>query len=248
MEELEEPFKDPLYRIDDERVELPATFKIVCCPNCETTVPSSDLNISEKVGKCGSCQAIFSIEKDIQKLHSSPQKIKQEILRPEGIELFYFGDELEITFEQPIGWLEWVLLFLLVIPFIAGIGMSIELGTILPFILLTLLPVALIALYAYRKKAKHRVVISIDELDLNIMNKPRKLKVDQHYSIKHIQQLYVKHRPDIGVWRLCMIVDEGNGQKHVNLSSLKSASKAKYLEQEIEAHLNIQDVVVPEES
>ena len=248
MKELEEPYKDPLYNIHDERVELPKAFNIICCPNCDTEIPAADLNIGEKIGKCGSCQAIFSIEKEIQNLRSTTEKIKQEILRPEGIELFHFRDELEITFEQSMGLLEWILFIFVLIFGMAGVGASVESSTIIPFILLTVFPMLISIVYYFRRKAKHRIILSIDDSYLNIIWRPRKFHIDQNHYIKDIKQLYVKHRSDLGTWQLKMIIDEGNGQKHVKLASVNSASKAKYLEQEIESHLDIQDVVVPEES
>ena len=52
----------------------------------------------------------------------------------------------------------------------------------------------------------------------------------------------------MGDWQLLMIIDEGDGHKHIKLTSVSTVSKAKYLEQVIEGHLDIQDVVVPEES
>ena len=248
MKEYKEPFKEPLFNFEEERVELPESFKIICCPNCSTEIPADNLNIAEKIGKCGSCQGVFSIQKDISGLQNSPKKIKQEILRPEGIELFHFRDELEISFDQPMAWLEWGFLILYSIFFIVGVGMSTEMGIILPFISLSVLPSVFSFFYYLRKKAKHRVFISIDDQYLNIMWRPKKLHIDQSYSIKDIQQAYVKYNPNIGLWVVYMIADLGKGQKHIKLASVKTASKAKYLEQEIESHLNIQDVVVPEES
>ena len=245
LKEYGESYKEPLSGYEDHRVELPKTFKIISCPNCSNEIPAANLNLSNKIGKCGSCHGVFSIEEDIKSLQTARQKIKQEILRPEGIELFHFQDELEISFEQPMTWLEWPFIFLLMILMMTGIGISIESSGIIPFFTLTVVPLLLSLLYFRRKKAKHRIVLSMDEQFLNISWRPKKFHADQKYDLDDIQQLYVRK---LDSWYIYMIVDQGNGQKHIKLTSLNTPSKAKYLEQEMESYLNIQDVVVPEET
>ena len=145
-------------------------------------------------------------------------------------------------------WIEWVLLILFSLFWIAGIGASLERATILPFLALSVVPSVIGYVYYLRRKAKHRKFISIDDDYLSIMWRPRKFKTNQRYAINDICQLYVKHIPDLGNWQVCMIIDKGQGQRHIKLTSVNTISKAKYLEQKIESHLNIQDVVVPEES
>ena len=33
--------------------DFPKVFKEVCCPSCNNTVPADNLNLSDKVAKCG---------------------------------------------------------------------------------------------------------------------------------------------------------------------------------------------------
>lgn len=248
MKKHSDSYKKPLSGFDDFRVDLPNSFKIIRCPNCGTETPSSNLNLENKIGKCSNCNGVFSIENELGKLQTYSQKVKQQILRPEGIELFEFQNQLEVCFEQSITWIEWVLYIIALLFGMAGIGASIETGSILPFFILTILPLVISTIYYFRRKAKHRIFLLIDEEYLNISWRPRKFNRDQRFAISDIHQLFVKHKADLGVWQLYMISDQGNGQKQTKLFSLNSASKAKYIEQEIEAYLNIQDVVVPEES
>ena len=248
MEEYKESHKDPISDFEDERVDLPETFRIICCPNCASEVPADHLNINDKIGKCGSCQAVFSIEKDIQGLQLNKQKIKQEILRPEGIELFEFKEELEISFEQPMNGFEWVMFIVVMIAFMGGSIVSIETQNVYPFLAFAIVPTILSILYYIRRKSKHRKFIFIDDHYLSIMWRPNLFNTNQRYAIDDISQLYVKFNPNMGDWQLRMIIDEGHGQKHVKISSVNTASKAKYLEQVLEAQLGIQDVVVPEET
>ena len=248
MEEYKESYKDPVSDFEKDRVDLPDTFRIICCPNCASEVPADNLNINDKIGKCGSCQAVFSIEKDIQGLQLNKQKIKQEILRPEGIELFEFKEEMEISFEQPMTAFEWVMFTVVMIAFMGGSIVSVESKNIYPFLFIAIVPTVLSLLYYIRRKSKHRKFITIDDHYLDIIWRPNLFNTNQRYAINDISQLYVKPNPNMGDWQLIVIIDEGHGQKHVKLSSVNSISKAKYLEQVIEAQLGIQDVVVPEES
>ncbi len=248
MEEYKGAYKKLHKDYAEDRVELPKTFKILSCPNCSTELPTENLNLDKNLGKCNSCNAVFSIEDDLRDLHKAPQKIKQEILRPEGIELFHYHDNFTAYFDQPMAPIEWPFIFAYMIAFIAGIGASFELKSFIPFLALTVGFSVLHYLYYLRRKEKHKVILEIDDQYLNILWRPRKFIVDKSYHIKDIDQLYVKARSDNAVWFLFMIVDEGQGQKHVKLTSMNSASKAKYLEQEIEAYLDIQDVEVPEEN
>ncbi len=247
LEKYKQPHKDPFLEDIHERVELPKSYTQICCPNCNEDVPTEEINIHDKIGKCNSCQGVFSIEDQLKGLSTISQKIKQEILRPEGIEMFYYKDELELSYHQPVVWFEWIILILSTLFIMPGIVISIEEKVFMPFILLTIVPIIIGLIYAIRHKAKHRIYITIDDKELIVQRKPRKFIRDKSYYTRDIDQIYIKKRPDLGLWNIMMIVDEGEGQKHIKLTTASSASKAKFLEQEIESHLNIQDIVVPEE-
>jgi len=248
LEELKETYKKPFYDPDDLRVELPQNFKILCCPNCATEIPADNLNINENVGKCNSCSAVFSIDEEIKGLKKGPNKLKQEILRPAGIEMFQFQNQFEISVAQPMAWAEWPFLIIFFILFMGGIGASVESSSFYPFLIMTVIPSIINFLYYIRRKEKHRVILAIDDQHLDIMWRPKKLHHDKTYKVADISQLYTKYKADLGTWQIYMIIDEGEGQKHVKLTSVHSASQAKYLEQEMEAYLKIQDVHVPEEA
>ena len=68
--------------------------------------------------------------------------------------------------------------------------------------------------------------------------------------ISDIDQLYVKTIVSDGVtYSVCLIRNGPDGMKHIPLiTSLKSHSKALFLEQEIEKHLGIIDREVKEDS
>jgi len=88
--------------------EKSSSFKKIECPSCAAAIKSADLNIQDKVAKCSSCDVVFSFEKDLVELGRN-EKPTQELIRPEGIELFHFRDELEISIQQPVTTAEGVL-------------------------------------------------------------------------------------------------------------------------------------------
>lgn len=248
MKPLEEykPAEEQFFDLPDLNAEFPKAYIKICCPNCNNDIPADNLNINDKIAKCGSCAIVFPFHEEVKGFLPTTQKVKQEILRPEGIEMFYYKDELDISFKQPDSWVEWTLYIIVLFLVMLSIVGFIEVGLdIIHLFLLT--PVFLSFLY-FTQRSKHRVHLNINDHSLNIRRRPRKLYKDKNYAVQDIQQLYVKHLADLGTWNIMMIVDEGQGQQHVKLSSIKSVSKAKFLEQEIERHLGIQNVEVPEES
>ena len=76
-----------------------------------------------------------------------------------------------------------------------------------------------------------------------IKHRPNNLKKDRYFPVEDIDQIYIKH---VGHYGLYMIVNGTKGQQHVKLVDVKTISKAKYLEQEIEKYLGIENRKVPE--
>jgi len=66
----------------------------ITCPSCATDVSAANLNIQTNIAKCTSCNGIFSFRNHVEKL-SLQNKISQEILQPEGVEINRFRDELD---------------------------------------------------------------------------------------------------------------------------------------------------------
>lgn len=222
-------------------------FIKICCPSCDTEIPSDNLNIQDKIGKCGSCNAVFPFDESIKKLTDKVHKGTQKILRPEGIEMFYFDDELEMSFDQPANWLDWVMLTFVSFFTLAGWGIWVESGGNFLQLLLALSPVWIGLAYHFRRK-RHKKYIKVDKENITIRLRPHKLIKDKIFAIHEVKQLYVKHYPSSHRYVLFMQIDKGNGQEHIKITTTKSASKAKFIEQEIESFLNIEDVIVPEET
>lgn len=246
LEEYKQATAEQYLELPDLNPEFPKIYTKICCPNCDSDIPSDNLNINDKIGKCGTCHIVFPFHEEIKGLLTTPQKIKQEILRPEGIEMFYYKDELDISFKQPDSWVEWTLYSIIsLFPLVIAASFSkVGFHFIQPVLLISIL---LSALYFIRR-SRHKVYLTINDRSLNVRRRPKKLYQDKSYAVQDIHQLYLKHVADLGTWNVMMIIDKGQGQKHVKLTSVNSISKAKFLEQEIEQHLGIQDVEVPGET
>jgi hypothetical protein len=236
------------YKVELKELDLdsPSAFKKIGCPSCEADVPAENININDKIAKCGNCHVVFPFHDEVADLMDS-KKAKQEVIRPEGIDMFYYRNELDITIQQPLLVAEGMIAGF--VPVFAALFIAIYFikGTIpLAFPLVTsLISIASwINLFARRN---HKVHISMDDRHLSIIRRPKKFIKDQHYRINDIDQIYVKG--PAGMTSVYMIVNSAMGQKHVKLiSSVDSLSKARFIEQEIERHLSIPDRRIPEEN
>jgi len=240
MENLEEDYKSDYLDLNAQKGRK---FERIVCPSCSQSIPAIDLNINDKIAKCSSCNSVFSFQETVlSMLQDVPQ---QELIRPEGIELFYFKDELDITVQQPITTLESITL--MTFPFFTllfTLGWSKgKIDFVIPAIFGT---IALIGILSIIFRKRHKIYITVDEDDLSIQWRPRKFIKDKKYNAKEIDQLYINKGMES--YQVSMILNTEMGQKHVVLlPGLKSISKAKFLEQEIEKHLRIKNRKVPGE-
>lgn len=233
--------------------EFPKVFKKICCPACDEEIAADNINITKSVAKCGGCNAIFSIEEDLTLLTEEAEKTlpkkhtaKQEFFRPEGIELFHFKDDLDITVQQPYHWVDLVgVIFLPLFAFIVGLGFM--KGTLSMSPLLAMILGSLFFVYRIWSYPKYKTFIDINEEYLSVKSRPKNFKKDQTFRSADINQLYIKKAADgTETYSIFLIINGLSGQYNKHLVTVNSISKAKYLEQEIEKYLNIEDRPVPE--
>ncbi len=249
MDELIEKYK-PFEELELKNIneELPKVFKKIYCPSCHEEVTSDNINLQNSLSKCSNCNVIFSIEKEVENIKSK-NEIKQEVLRPEGIDLFYYKDELDITIQQHIeGFNAWAIGFS---PLFALISIGIyfvEKITISPFIPIAFSLLAIYYIYKAFNYSNHKTYIDINNRSLSIKRRPNNFKKDKFFSVDEIDQIYIKPSLEgAGYQSIYMITNGLEGQKHEKLMTVNSLSKAKYLEQEIETYLNIKNREVAEE-
>jgi len=241
---MKEPIKDykPAEKLELPKIkkEFPKVFKKIICPSCEESVNADQLNLEKSIAKCGSCHVVFSIEEELSNLNTK-NEIKQEVFRPEGIDLFYYKDDLEITVEGFVNQWDagWFMLFLgaFIMSLIAYFEESLS-------ILVPLIPILgtiffLIRIINYKK---NRTFIDVNEQSIRVKHRTNNLKKDQIFPAEDIDQIYLKHSSTQGgYFELQLIVNGPQGQYHQKLLTVNTLTKAKYLEQEIEKYLGIED-------
>jgi len=227
---------------------LPKTFKKISCPSCGTDTPADNLNLQHQLGKCGNCGAVFSIKAEIQEIESA-QETKTQIFKPEGIDVFYFQDNMDITVDQHIegadAWLiSMVPSFTFLVWMITLASDKVSIPLWIPIIMSVF---SLYYIYKAITYKRNKTYLEINKHQFTIQHRPKNYKKDHQYTSSQIDQIYLKHsttRP--GFFTLFMILNGPDGQKHEQLISVSTLSKAKYLEQEIEHYLGIEDRKVPE--
>lgn len=209
-------------------------YTTVDCPSCQTSVPAEHININDKIAKCGECDIVFSFDNTLKSLNQSGTN-KKAVLRPQGIDIYEFKHETEITVKQPAAPIE--ILPFTVLPMFLLFSVIFyfknDYSIMWPSLAFVLNIILMFYLYS---REKHTVNIHINHSDLKVQWRPKKLISDKSYHISDIKQLYVKGH------QIFMIVDGLEGSQHVNLiPGLVNQTQAHYLEQQIEAYLKIAD-------
>ncbi len=225
--------------------EFPKVYKKVYCPSCEEEVIADDLNLQNSIAKCGSCNIIFSIEEEVESVKTK-KEMKQEIFRPEGIDLFHYKDDLDITIQQHIQGLD--VAGLIFMPTLAFFSFVLHFAKGIPILIPVIFTLgALFFIYRALNYSNNKTYIDINNRSLSIKYRPRHFKKDKTFDANEIDQLYVRHAVDgSGYYSIYMIINGLEGQKHEKLITVNTLSKAKYLEQEIERYLNIEHRKVAE--
>jgi len=250
MEEKENTSK---VKLKQARGEFPTTkpsenIISVNCPSCNTPPAMEDINIHDKIAKCGSCATVFSFEQEVKDVIQITEKVEQEnIARPAGIEKSYFRDELELTMNQPTGG-GWIALSIL-LAFFAGLFYLVHLEKGMPIYFSGgMVGLALFFFYKYWNKTNEKIYTIVDEAYLTVQYRPKNLVKDKVFKTTEIEQLYVKTLAS-NYYSLYAIVNAPEGQKHVPLIKyIDTRNKARYIELELEKYLGIEDKRLPEEA
>lgn len=212
-------------------------FQKISCPRCGESVPADHINIQDKIAKCGGCHAVFPFKLKMEELLNA-RKPKQTVLRPEGIDLYAYQNELEIAVGQEMSaldvlpWTVWPIFPILftIMFFQEGFPLAIMLGSWM---------LGVFPIFNLINFSKHKVYMTIDDVYFKIQRRPKKLVKDKQFLIRDIDQVYLKDYH--GAYRVMMMVNQPTGQKAVVLMMVSSITKARFLEQEIEKYLKIED-------
>ncbi|MDH3243224.1 MAG: hypothetical protein OEM26_01300 [Saprospiraceae bacterium] len=225
--------------------EFPRVFKKVHCPSCQEEVIADNLDLQNSLAKCGSCHVIFSIEEEVEGVKAK-KEANQEFLRPEGIDLFHFRENLDITVQQHFGGLD--IFGIIFLPILAGFSLLFYFlkGASIYFPIFFTIGTAYF-IYRILNYSRNKIYIDINDKFLSSKYRPRNFNKDKTFNAAEIDQLYLKQSSDgMGYYTIYIIINGLEGQRHEKLLTVKTLSKAKYLEQEIEKYLRVEQRDVPE--
>ena len=236
---MENEYKDPYKPLELHKLKKNKHVGIHC-PKCDTATPADNLNIQDKIGKCSSCDSVFSFENTLVSL--APLDATPDLKRPQGIDFIELNDEIEFSLTPPYS--VWHSISGFVFPLVVAglIGIYFDKGYIsLLYYAGAFSAISLYSIYRLIRTKYEKIYVTIDKNDLHIIRRPDNANSDKKFSIVEIEQVYIKLDPN-GGWALHMVLNKVDGQKHVKLiERFTDYSKAKYLEQEIERYLGIEN-------
>ncbi len=241
---MKEPIKQykPAEKLELPKIKkaFPKVFKKVNCPSCAEAITADQINLENSAAKCGSCHVIFSIEEEMAAIKVK-EEIKQEYFRPEGINLFYYKGEMEISLDGYVN--QWDAAGLMLFLGALGIGLLLyfdkNMSVLIPLISLLGSLLFTFRLINYKK---NRIFIDINDASLSVKHRPNNLVKDVSFPAEDIDQVYIKQSATQGgYFELQAIINGSQGQYHQKLLTVNTLTKAKYLEQEIEKYLGIED-------
>lgn len=249
MEEKEEVSKLKLKQVERSFPTTKPQNNIipVNCPSCNASPAIENINIHDKIVKCGSCATVFSFEQEVKHLAQLNETIAPEIVvRPAGIEKSYFHDELELSMKQPTGDV-WIALAIGMV-FIAGLIYLVSLKKgFSVYWPAGMVGLALCFFYKYWNSPKEKIYANIDAEYLTIQYRPNNFVKDKLIANREIEQLYTKTLAS-NYYSLYAVLNTREGQKHVELIKyMDTRNNARYIELELEKYLGIEDRRLPEE-
>lgn len=226
-----------------------STMKLqLTCPNCEASIRAGDINIDMLIAKCHHCHTVFSFEDEFTKV----ARQRAEVPMPPGIEAYSYPSELSIEIQwrrMMSGFLTFFTIFwnLILIPFIL---IAIFQGEWIIFLFIALHLFVGVALAYYTiAMLLNTTYITVDRYKLIVEHKPLPVisYKDQEVTIADINQLFIEKyiasrtngRPDFAYM---VRYAKKNSSDHVTLMrGLRKHEQARYIEQEIERFLEIED-------
>lgn len=238
---MKEKYKQPYKPVDLPQEK--STFFHLNCPSCNSGIPANDINITDKLAKCGSCNALFSFEDQLMQLEPDIEQVK----KPVGVEKTFLNNELEISVPEPVRGIYQMILALVPIFILLFSLLYFKNGAIWAGYSSAFLSIILAyTIYSIFGSKKNKVFFNTNKNLLTVDWIENSLKKPVTIPIDEIEQIYTS-RTAKGV-SLIAVLNTTEGQKHKTLiTGLKSVLIAKYVEQEIENHLGISNKKVSNE-
>lgn len=226
------------------------------CPECKAKIKYKDINVNKALAKCDSCHTVHSFEKK----EASATQQKTFVALPEGIRAYDMPDavDFEVSWKKSSKSLWFFTAFAIFWNTIVGIFVIIGFATgemtVLAFIAFHII-VGLGVAYYVLALFFNTSYIGINRYDLTVEHSPIPFPFFKSYeiSVQDIEQLHIERyvasktngRPD---YAFSVFVKTRNKVKPIKLmKGLKTAEQGRYIEQEIESFLGIEDEKVTKE-
>lgn len=242
------------------------------CPECNTSISADGVNIAKTIAICKSCDNVFAFEEeltrpgelavipDVAPEAELPRRLKEEIYHiPPGIEVLKIESMLEIM----VNWrrsgkyftlffgIMWNLMlgFFIITAFASGgIGSA---GIFLALFMLPFIGVGGYLIYAGLGQIFNTTFVTVNNRYVSIEHKPLNFLIqkDKYFEREQVKQLYVR-RYSIGstngqpVYAYTVQMELENNKTYSLVKNLRSLEAARFIEQEVENYMNIEDQAV----
>lgn len=221
------------------------------CPECQADIRYEDMNIDKLIAKCHNCHTVFDFEAQVRQ----EERQRADVLLPPGIEAASYLRELDIQINwrktSNSGFFVFFTLFwnAILIPFVV-IALTQGEWIILLFISLHLF-VGLSLLYYILCIFFNTTYIAVNSLEISVLHKPLKLPFypERTISVDRVAQLFIDKyvesrtngRPN---YSFGVYAQLKNGNHIKLIRGLKNHDQARYIEQEVERFLQMEDKAV----
>ena len=224
------------------------------CPECQTHIISEDIHLVQTIAKCKSCNNIFEFTDQLKEAgFPTPYRHKPEIFNiPPGIDILHLMNELEIKINWRRSAKYFTPFFALVwnvFVFFHSFIMIFSSGN--TSIFLFYIPFYAAGIYLMYKSLGlflNNTYITVDVDKILVEHKPINFLIqkDQYLPSEDVDQVYVtRHevgkRNDNPVYAWSVEVKMKDGEIISLVKELHALKYARFIEQEIEKHLDIRD-------
>ena len=219
------------------------------CPNCNAKLSANDINVMSNVGKCNNCNSAFQLSEAIA-LDYSP---KPHVRMPKGIEAYHglTGLDIELDWRKSSSSLGFFIFFTLFWDFVVGIFVVAalaggDLGFLLPISIHLLVGIGMTYYVMALLLNKTYIYVSASEVSIEHRPLPWPFNRNKYLNPSEIEQFYVEEyvasttngRPNYA-YRL--LIKKKDGEKIKVLNNIGKLAHARYIEQEMEKFLHIED-------
>jgi len=234
-------------KIDGKKHKSNKSTKVVC-PNCSNAVKANDINIQDKIAKCGTCNEVFSFENDLQKLLDYSKIAHKPVLgKQKNVEVLEYMGEFNITLTQFNDWGGMILFGAGIFGSLMSTVIYFKHGLQSPIGMFIIGIIFLYGLYRMINYKKNKFYVDVDDQYLYIKTRPKNFLKDKVYVRAHVKQFYLKQFPNSDYYQLMMLYDGPDGEEHVKIAPMmQGKSTSLYIEQELERFMGIEEYEVPD--